>query len=65
MNRQIHKGIFLAVLAAALYAISTSFSKLLLNDIPPTLMAGLLYLGAGISMVCISANEPLQSRKEK
>lgn len=39
MNRQIQKGIFLAVLAAALYAISTPFSKLLLNDIPPTIMA--------------------------
>jgi len=62
MNRQIHKGIFLAVLAAALYAISTPFSKLLLNDIPPTIMAGLLYLGAGISMVCISVFRKMQHK---
>lgn len=51
MNRQIQKGIFLAVLAAALYAISTPFSKLFLNDIPPTIMAGLLYLGERASSI--------------
>lgn len=39
-------GIGLAILAAALYAINSPFSKLLLRDVPPTLMAGLLYLGA-------------------
>ena len=36
------KGILLAILAAALYAISTPFSKLLLDAIPSTLLAGLL-----------------------
>lgn len=44
------KGIFLAVLAAALYAISSPFSKLLLNYMPSTLMAGFLYIGAGLGM---------------
>lgn len=39
-----------ALLAAALYAISTPVSKLLLQDVAPTMMAGLLYLGAGIGM---------------
>ena len=43
-------GIMLAVLAAALYAISTPISKLLLDYIPSILLAGLLYLGAGIGM---------------
>ena len=43
-------GIFLAVLAAALYATNAPFSKLLLAYVPPTLMAGLLYLGAGLGM---------------
>lgn len=43
-------GIFLAVLAAALYAINSPLSKLLLDFIPPTLMAGFLYLGAGLGM---------------
>ena len=44
------RSIVWALLAAALYAISTPVSKLLLQDVPPTMMAGLLYLGAGIGM---------------
>ena len=47
-------GIFLAILAAALYAINSPLSKLLLDFIPPTLMAGLLYLGAGLGMGIIA-----------
>lgn len=46
------KAIFYAVLAAALYAINAPVSKLLLTEIPSIMMAGLLYLGAGIGM-CI------------
>ncbi len=49
-----NKGIFLAVLAAALYAINAPLSKLLLDFMPPTLMAGFLYLGAGIGMGAIA-----------
>ena len=44
------KAIFYAVLAAALYAINAPISKLLLTEIPSTMMAGLLYLGAGTGM---------------
>lgn len=47
------KGIVFAISAAALYAINAPFSKILLNIMPPTLMAGFLYLGAGIGMVFI------------
>lgn len=39
-----------AVLAAALYALNSPISKLLLGKIPPTIMAALLYLGAGIGL---------------
>jgi len=46
-------GIFLAILAAGLYALSSPFSKLLLDYLPSTLMAGFLYLGAGIGMAAI------------
>lgn len=42
--------ILFALLAAILYALSTPFSKLLLTQLSPTLLAGLLYLGAGIGM---------------
>lgn len=48
------KGIVFALLAAALYAVNTPFSKLLLNYMPPTLMAGFLYIGAGIGMIIIA-----------
>lgn len=46
------KAIFFAILAAALYALNSPLSKLLLQNVPPTMMAGFLYLGAGIGM-CI------------
>lgn len=39
-----------ALLAAVLYGISSPLSKLLLEEIPPLLMAALLYLGAGFGM---------------
>ena len=43
-------AILYAILAAALYALNTPVSKLLLQNVPPTMMAGFLYLGAGIGM---------------
>lgn len=47
-------AILWAILAAALYAISSPVSKILLNKVTPTMMAGLLYLGAGIGMSVIA-----------
>lgn len=44
------KATLFAVLAAAFYALNVPFSKLLLKEIPPTLMASFLYLGAGIGI---------------
>lgn len=46
-------AIFMAVLAAALYAINSPASKLLLTEISSTMMAGLLYLGAGVGLVIV------------
>ncbi len=43
----------LALLAAALYAINSPLSKLLLDFVPSTLMAGFLYIGAGIGMLAV------------
>ena len=45
------KAILLAITAAVLYALSTPFSKFLMTQIPPSFMAGLLYLGAGLGMI--------------
>lgn len=58
-NRQ---GILLAVLAAALYALSSPFAKLLLPYMPSTLMAGFLYLGAGLGMAVIALWRKLSGR---
>lgn len=59
------QGITLAILAAALYAISSPFSKLLLDYIPSTLMAGFLYLGAGIGMTVISLLQKISGHTRK
>ena len=53
MKATIKHGIFLAILAAALYALNSPFSKLLLKYLPSTLMAGFLYIGAGFGMIMI------------
>jgi len=61
------KAIFFALLAASLYAINAPVSKLLLNKIPPELMASLLYLGAGIglSIVGVFQKKVSKSHNEK
>ena len=58
-NRQ---GILLTVLAAALYAINSPFSKLLLDYVPSTLMAGFLYIGAGLGMGAIALVRKVSGR---
>jgi drug/metabolite transporter (DMT)-like permease len=45
-----HIATMSAVLAAALYAINIPFSKLLLTQVEPTMMAAFLYLGAGVGL---------------
>ena len=62
MKRSNGIGIALAILAAALYAINSPFSKLLLEYMPSTLMAGFLYLGAGIGMGVIALFRKLNKR---
>ena len=42
------------MLAAGLYALNSPFSKLLLDYLPSTLMAGFLYVGAGTGMLVIA-----------
>ena len=48
------KAIIYALLAAAFYAVNVPVSKLLLSQVGPTMMAALLYLGAGIGMAVLS-----------
>lgn len=65
MEHSTNKGIALAILAAALYAVNAPFSKLLLDDMPPRLMAGFLYIGAGIGMVIIAFVRKLRNECSK
>src|SRR3984885_6783709 len=46
-------GILLALASAVLFGASTPFAKLLLGSVDPWLMAGLLYLGAGIGLAVV------------
>jgi len=56
-------GILLAILAAALYAINSPFSKLLLEYMPSTLMAGFLYLGAGLGMGVVALSRKMRGKE--
>lgn len=56
-------AIFMAILAAALFGISSPVSKLLLAELPPALMAALLYFGAGFGMLLISQIRDIGNRR--
>ena len=45
-----NRSVFYALLAAVLFGASTPVAKLLVGDVPPLLLAGLLYLGSGIGL---------------
>lgn len=59
------KAIGFAILAALLYGISAPISKILLTEIPPTLMAALLYLGAGMGMLAIGIYQLFMRQDKK
>jgi drug/metabolite transporter (DMT)-like permease len=44
------QGITYALVAAALFGASTPFAKRLVGDVPPLMLAGLLYLGSGCGL---------------
>ena len=50
MNRH---AVFLALLSAALFGVSTPAAKVLLGTIDPTILAGLLYCGAGLGVAVV------------
>jgi hypothetical protein len=43
-------GVASALAAAALFGVSTPLAKLLVQDINPWMLAGLLYLGSGLGL---------------
>jgi drug/metabolite transporter (DMT)-like permease len=50
---RLHRGVWLALGAAALFGVSAPFAKLLLRDAAPQLLAGLLYLGSGSGLTLV------------
>lgn len=62
-SMSVKTGIFLAILAAAFYTINSPFSKILLDYMPSTIMAGLLYIGAGIGMGAIALIRKLKKNE--
>lgn len=66
MANQRVKAILLAFLAAVFYAVNVPLSKILLRYSEPTVMAGLLYLGAGIGIGALSLlNQRDRQRADK
>lgn len=64
MNKGIRTGILLAILAATLYAINSPLSKILLEYMPSTLMAGFLYVGAGLGIGIIAIIRKVRKQKK-
>ena len=66
MGKSKNLSILWAILAAALYAVNAPVSKLLLQEVTPTMMAAMLYLGAGIGMLSLGmARQRLQIGKNE
>jgi drug/metabolite transporter (DMT)-like permease len=55
----VRSGIVLALLSAFLFGASTPFAKLLLGAVDPWMMAGLLYLGAGLGLAAFHSSRNL------
>ena len=49
----VNRSVLHALSAAALFGASTPFAKLLVGEISPWLLAGLLYLGSGIGLALV------------
>jgi drug/metabolite transporter (DMT)-like permease len=52
-NSPIWPGVPMALGAAILFGIATPFSKLMLGSVAPQMLAGILYLGAGIGLAAV------------
>ena len=57
------RAVLLAMASAALFGTSTPLAKALLDDVPPVLLAGLLYLGSGLGLMTVYAARALRVRE--
>ncbi|NYZ11592.1 DMT family transporter [Azospirillum sp. RWY-5-1] len=58
-------GSAMAILAAVLFGISTPLAKLLVHDLSPWMLAGLLYLGSGIGLGLVRLARGLSASQER
>src|SRR5580693_5528525 len=58
---RLNPGIASALIAALLFGASTPLAKLLLHDVSPLLLAGLLYAGSGLGLLLVLALRALRS----
>ena len=65
MERTQKRAAFFALLAAVLYAVNAPVSKLLLRQVPATVMAALLYLGAGAGVFLMGAAQRAAGREKQ
>jgi drug/metabolite transporter (DMT)-like permease len=57
--------IIYAILAALCYGISSPAAKIILANVPPVLMAGMLYLGAGLGMLAVNVFRRKRTRQKE
>ena len=60
--RDARRGVVYALVAATLFGVSATFSKLALRDTTPELLAGLLYLGSGAGLTMLWIGRRVASR---
>ena len=60
-----HIGVIYALLAAVLFGASTPFAKTLVGQMPPAMLAGVLYLGSGIGLLACYAVRALYKRNSQ
>lgn len=63
INFSIQRYAFFALLAAGLFGASTPLAKLLLGEMSPLMLAGLLYMGSGLGLLVIKFAGGLIQRK--
>jgi drug/metabolite transporter (DMT)-like permease len=55
----VKRGIVYAMVSAVLFGISTPLAKLLLGEVPPLVLAGLLYASSGVGLLVVIAGRGL------
>ncbi|SHM67711.1 Permease of the drug/metabolite transporter (DMT) superfamily [Duganella sacchari] len=61
----LHKGVVYALLAAALFGVSTPFAKSLVGQVAPVTLAGMLYMGSGLGLLVFYLLRALVQRSEQ